>query len=241
MMRGGGGARTGEGIEGDGHEGATRRGPGSAPGPRSLRRRDLAAPPRARPVPLPGRRRAPARDPARPSRALARAHLARLPRAHGVRRPRNPLDRAHDPLPARSRRIALASFLAYVLSHNVGLSFLSGSAVRYRLFSSWGVTPPELARAITFNVLTFWLGFLTLGGLALTLAPIGLPEAWSPAASTVPLGVAFPLLPPPYGAAPSRHRSIRVRGLEVLLPGPRLTAAQMVLSSVDWALAAAAL
>src|SRR5262245_37095175 len=37
------------------------------------------------------------------------------------------------------RRIALASFVAYVFSHNVGLSFLGGSAVRYRLYWTWGV------------------------------------------------------------------------------------------------------
>ena len=62
-------------------------------------------------------------------------------------------------------RIALASFIAYVFSHNVGLSFFGGSAVRYRMFTSWGVTPGELARIIPFNVITFWLGFLALGGV----------------------------------------------------------------------------
>ena len=37
-------------------------------------------------------------------------------------------------------RIALASFVAYVLSHNVGFAFLSGSAVRYRMFTSGRVS-----------------------------------------------------------------------------------------------------
>ena len=76
-------------------------------------------------------------------------------------------------------RIALASFVAYVLSHNVGFAFLSGSAVRYRMFTSWGVPAAELARAITFNILTFWLGFLTLGGAVLTFAPLALPASWA--------------------------------------------------------------
>src|SRR5262245_36630035 len=34
-------------------------------------------------------------------------------------------------------RVALASFVAYVFSHNAGLSFFGGSAVRYRMFTSW--------------------------------------------------------------------------------------------------------
>src|SRR5262245_6738373 len=58
--------------------------------------------------------------------------------------------------PLRYPKIALASFIAYAFSHNVGLSFFGGSAVRYRMFTTWGVTPSQLARAISFNVITFW-------------------------------------------------------------------------------------
>src|SRR5262249_57128121 len=49
------------------------------------------------------------------------------------------------------RRIALASFIAYVLRHQLGLSFLGGSAVRYRMYSSWGVPPAALGPALAFN------------------------------------------------------------------------------------------
>jgi uncharacterized membrane protein YbhN (UPF0104 family) len=77
-------------------------------------------------------------------------------------------------------RIALASFIAYAFSHNVGLSFFGGSAVRYRMFSSWGVEPGELARIIAFNAITFWLGFLALGGVVSIAAPLRLPGEWHP-------------------------------------------------------------
>jgi uncharacterized membrane protein YbhN (UPF0104 family) len=43
--------------------------------------------------------------------------------------------------PIRYPRIALASFIAYVFSHNVGLSFFGGSAVRYRMFTSCAPSP----------------------------------------------------------------------------------------------------
>src|SRR5262245_9890109 len=43
------------------------------------------------------------------------------------------------------RRIALASFLGFVFSHNIGLSFLGGSAVRYRMLSTWGVPAGVIA------------------------------------------------------------------------------------------------
>jgi phosphatidylglycerol lysyltransferase len=137
-------------------------------------------------------------------------------------------------------RIALASFIAYVFSHNVGLSFFGGSAVRYRMFTSWGVAPAELARVIPFNVITFWLGFLALSGVALTAQPLALPSAWHPVvATTRALGVVLSgALLLWMAQSVRRDRVLRVRGFEVTLPGPGVTAAQIVLSSVDWALAA---
>lgn len=140
-------------------------------------------------------------------------------------------------------RIALASFIAYVFSHNVGLSFFGGSAVRYRMFVTWGVKPGELARAIAFNAITFWLGFLVLGGVVLLLAPIPIPGAWHPLFTTSrPIGALFLAALTAYGLATLRRdRRIGLRTLEIELPGPGFTAAQIVLSAVDWTLAAAVL
>ena len=72
--------------------------------------------------------------------------------------------------PLALARIALASFIAFAFSHNVGLAFLGGSAVRYRMYSSWGIAPADLARAIAFNFTTLWLGFLA--GAASLLNPL---------------------------------------------------------------------
>jgi uncharacterized membrane protein YbhN (UPF0104 family) len=144
--------------------------------------------------------------------------------------------------PVRYGRIALASFIAYVFSHNVGLSFFGGSAVRYRMFTSWDVTPPELARVITFNVLTFWLGFLALAGLVLSLDPIRFPAAWHAVIETSrPLGLTCLGVLAIYTISSLRsRRTLRLRGFSVELPSWRTTLVQILLASTDWALAAAA-
>ena len=140
-------------------------------------------------------------------------------------------------------RIALASFIAYVFSHNVGLSFFGGSAVRYRMFSSWGVRPGDLARVIPFNMLTFWLGFLALSGVVLSMWPLRLPGEWHALIATSrPLGLALLGVLALYVAQSfRRERTVRLRGFELTLPGPAATAAQITLSSIDWALAAGVL
>jgi phosphatidylglycerol lysyltransferase len=40
-------------------------------------------------------------------------------------------------------RIAIASFLAYAISNNVGFAMLSGASVRYRFYTRWGVTAED--------------------------------------------------------------------------------------------------
>ena len=140
------------------------------------------------------------------------------------------------------RRVGLASFVAYVFSHNLGLSFLSGSAVRYRMYTSWGVSPGDLARVIGFNAVTFWLGFLAVGGLALALQPIALPPAWHAAvATTRPLGALLLAALAVWCVAGLRGTVLRVRGFEQRIPGPATTALQIALSSLDWMLAGAVL
>ena len=61
-------------------------------------------------------------------------------------------------------RTMLASFCGYSLAHNLGFAAVSGAAVRYRLYSAWGLTPLEIAKIVGFTSLTFGLGGLALGG-----------------------------------------------------------------------------
>src|SRR6201989_1008468 len=72
-------------------------------------------------------------------------------------------------------RVAFASFCAYALSHNLGFAAVSGAAVRYRLYSHWGLTPLQIAKVVAFCSLTFTLGGMVLGGVILFLEPKSIP------------------------------------------------------------------
>ncbi|MCX5577634.1 lysylphosphatidylglycerol synthase transmembrane domain-containing protein [Kaistia terrae] len=67
--------------------------------------------------------------------------------------------------------ISLCSFTTYALSHNIGASVLSGAVVRYRAYSTRGLTPQEIGLLIVFCSFTFFIGTVLMGGLALTVEP----------------------------------------------------------------------
>jgi uncharacterized membrane protein YbhN (UPF0104 family) len=64
-------------------------------------------------------------------------------------------------------KIALASFIGYAFSNNIALANLTGSSIRYRFYAAWGFSPLEIVKVIGFCFVTFWLGFVTVAGVAL--------------------------------------------------------------------------
>src|SRR6266545_4532040 len=67
---------------------------------------------------------------------------------------------------------ALAAFTSYSVGHNVGASVFTGGAVRYRIYSAWGLTAVEVAKICFVAGLTFWLGNATVLGLGIAYAPL---------------------------------------------------------------------
>ena len=138
-------------------------------------------------------------------------------------------------------RIAFASFLAYAIANNVGFAMLSGASVRYRFYTRWGVTAAELARLIVAYATTFWLGLLLLGGVSLATSRLSV-ALGVPGAVAVPIGVVLILTSLAYVALPLVRRApIRIRGFDLPLPSPTVAAAQLLVSAIDWALAAGVL
>jgi glycosyltransferase 2 family protein len=67
---------------------------------------------------------------------------------------------------------ALAGFTSYSVGHNVGASVLTGGAVRYRVYSAWGLSAIDVAKICFVAGLTFWLGNATVLGLGIFYAPL---------------------------------------------------------------------
>jgi hypothetical protein len=65
----------------------------------------------------------------------------------------------------------LGSFTSYAIGHNVGASVLTGGAVRYRIYSSWGLDAIAVTKLCFVAGLTFWLGNATVLGLGIAYMP----------------------------------------------------------------------
>ncbi len=141
------------------------------------------------------------------------------------------------------RRIALASFIGYAFNNNVGLSGIVGGSLRYRLYSAWRLSAVDIARVIAFCTISFWLGFVLLGGTFFIIAPPELPSGVHLPFQSIRL-LGFLLLLPAlvyFVWIAIRREPVRIRQWEFELPSPGLFVAQVAISVVDWIIAAGVL
>lgn len=141
--------------------------------------------------------------------------------------------------PLQYSRIALASFIGYAFSNSIGLSMLTGSSVRYRLYSSWGLSAQEIAKVVAFTTLTLWLGLFTVAGGTFLLKPVN-PATWTHLhlAASRPLGCLL-LLPVCLYVVSGIiwKKPFQVLSWEVPLPPLELSLQQIAVSGLDWILA----
>ncbi len=134
-------------------------------------------------------------------------------------------------------------FIAYAFSNNIGHTLFGGLVVRYRLYSTRGLSAREIATIAFFCGLTFWLGFLTLGGAAFLVAPLALPASLHiPFADTRPLGYLFLGLAAAYLIFTAlRRRPFVIRQVAIHSPSLSIALGQLVLAVIDLAIAASVL
>lgn len=141
------------------------------------------------------------------------------------------------------KKVMFTGFLSAAATNTVGFAFLTGSAIRYRYYSTWGVTAIEIAQVIAFENISFCLGLFTVSGVMFLFNPLVIPAQLNlPFLSVRPLGIIFILLVAAYivGSIISK-KSVIIWGHKFRFPCLQIAIIQVVLSSLDWIIAAAAL
>jgi phosphatidylglycerol lysyltransferase len=138
------------------------------------------------------------------------------------------------------RRVEMAGFISYGISQTLGFPVVTGSGIRYRLWSSWGLSTAEIAEAIAFANATHTVCAAAVIGTALLLEPRDAVELLKlPAGPLRPVGALAVIAVVAYlvWSVRWRGRPLRFRGWAFPVPPVSLTLAQLVVAAVDWVLA----
>src|ERR1700760_2884733 len=135
------------------------------------------------------------------------------------------------------RIAAMSSFTSYTIGHNIGATMFTGGAIRFRIYSDYGLTAIDVAKICFLSGLTFWLGNLFVLGIGMS---------WHPSAAS-----AMDLLPASINrlialgclagigayfvwlVTGKSRRELGQNGWKVVLPSARLTLLQMLIGVVD--------
>ncbi|MFO1109823.1 MAG: YbhN family protein [Bradyrhizobium sp.] len=135
------------------------------------------------------------------------------------------------------RIAAMSSFTSYTIGHNIGATVFTGGAIRFRIYSDYGLTAIDVAKICFLSGLTFWLGNLFVLGIGMTWHP------W--AASYMDLlpdeinrliGIGCLAAIAAYFAwlmTGEKRRELGQNGWKVMLPSAKLTLLQMLIGVVD--------
>lgn len=139
--------------------------------------------------------------------------------------------------------VALGGFLGYAFGNTIGVSVISGGAVRYRIYSAVGLNAFEVAAVSGYIAIALGTGLTLVGISALAVHP-GAVGAWLPyAPSTIQIVAAgITVVSVALIAWMSvSQRSLSIRGHELHLPPPADLAGQLVVTLIDIAAASLAL
>jgi uncharacterized membrane protein YbhN (UPF0104 family) len=130
------------------------------------------------------------------------------------------------------------TFVSYAFNLNLG-SLVGAVASRYRLYSRLGLKTETITRVLGFSMLTNWLGYLVVGGLAFSFWPLELPPDWKIGngglrllgAGLLAVAVAYLVV-----CVVASDRTWHVRGHSFSPPSLRMACLQLAMSCTNWAL-----
>ncbi len=141
--------------------------------------------------------------------------------------------------PLSYAKTAFASFVGNAFSNNIGFSMIAGASVRYRIYTSWGFSAFDITQIVGFCTLTFWFGFLTMGGVFFLFQPMILPASLHlPFNSAHLMGVIFILFVcVAVAGSILKKKPLKISGWDFSVPSPPMLLTQIAVGSLDWGLA----
>jgi uncharacterized membrane protein YbhN (UPF0104 family) len=135
---------------------------------------------------------------------------------------------------------AAIGFTSYAFNINLG-SLVGGIALRYRLYTRFGLDAATVTDIVGISMLTNWMGYMGVAGVVFVLHPLALPPDWRIDSTGLRLvGVLLLCVVAAYLLLCrfASRRVWRLRGRELALPSARMAAVQVAVASTNWMLIA---
>jgi hypothetical protein len=143
------------------------------------------------------------------------------------------------------RIAALSSFTSYSIGHNIGATVFTGGAIRFRIYSDYGLNAIDVAKICFLSGLTFWLGNIFVLSIGMVIHPDAassmdqLPAAVNrliALGGLAAIGGYFVWL-----SMGEKRRELGQKGWKVVLPSAPLTLVQVLIGVVDLGFCATAM
>jgi uncharacterized membrane protein YbhN (UPF0104 family) len=130
---------------------------------------------------------------------------------------------------------AISGFTSFSIGHNIGAVVVASAAIRFRVYSAWGLKFVDVLKICFVTGLTFWLGNAVILGLAVANRPEAASEINHLPADVNRWAAVLALLAVAayVGWLSIKPRTIRLKEFSLMLPGPGLTMLQIVLGVAD--------
>jgi uncharacterized membrane protein YbhN (UPF0104 family) len=143
------------------------------------------------------------------------------------------------------RIAAMSSFASYSIGHNIGATVFTGGAIRFRIYSDYGLNAIDVAKICFLSGLTFWLGNLVVLGVGMAYHPSAatamdlLPSAMNRLIGIGCLaGIVMYFI---WLLLGQNRRELGQNGWKVVLPSARLTLVQVLIGVIDLGFCATAM
>ena len=133
------------------------------------------------------------------------------------------------------------AFVCYAFNLNLG-AWVGGIALRYRLYTQFGLSVATVTRVLSVSLTTNWLGYMLVAGALFALGIIELPPRWHISTLGLQLagaGLLVTCLSYLLACRYSRRRVWHWREHDIVLPSLRLALLQLLLGAANWSLMAA--
>src|SRR6478752_4092756 len=135
------------------------------------------------------------------------------------------------------RIAAMSAFASYSIGHNIGATVFTGGAIRFRIYSDYGLNAIDVAKICFLSGLTFWLGNIFVLSIGMVIHPdaaTAMDQLPSSINRLIALGGLASI-----GAylvwlcMGEKRRELGQKGWKVVLPSAPLTLVQILIGVVD--------